>query len=493
MLLRILLLGLLVQCASAQQYNDEQSFFIDQNESEINWCGIPERFNLNPRLKLIYGIDPVYDNLRYKGSCEVDSLLSYIPLKYGYTHINVPLDTNNVIYKGLAPNERASIVYLNRYLNTREYPIIKDKSPFNNDFEKFNSDLKEKVLKHGAGLELDYLVWDIEKAVFGDARISKHLLEKKAESESIWEAIPAALDVQEYKTLLHDFYLRFLESGDSYLCYDGLQQSSYADVPIRRSYHQVRKTDWDDLIADKADISNYLFFDENENPTDFYKSLDLLTPSTYLIYQSGERGDNYLAYALFQIEANLKFRDSYYELTGQKKEVIPFVWMRYHPNTPIKSNSRKLIEPYKADSLAIFTLMSGADGLWLWDALDYYDRKFKELRGESFVTYNYFNRGLYRISKFNEFFDTSSQILNQSNSNVKDPNRLFKQQTPVWRGIVSKDRSKILVAAHNPYAQEGQQTRMRIEYNSSDGTQSFTKEIILQGKETFLEAFPIKN
>ena len=96
-----------------------------------------------------------------------------------------------------------------------------------------------------------------------------------------------------------------------------------------------------------------------------------------------------------------------------------------------------------AEATAIFPFFSGAAGLWLWE-----DPTLEATRTDNQAAYEHFTHGLYRLSRFADQFQGPHELV------IETPARdLMDKQLPVWRGVV-KDNT-ILVAAQNPYADEG--------------------------------------
>ncbi|NIJ54942.1 T9SS type A sorting domain-containing protein [Dyadobacter arcticus] len=240
--------------------------------------------------------------------------------------------------------------------------------------------------------------------------------------------------------------------------------TSYSDVPIRNTWLNITSNSWQDWTTNLA-RTHYLTQDNaGKVGGSYYNSLDFLSPSPYYYYGYDHPiGKDYLSYLLFNIESNIAWSD---------KPVIPFVWMRVHdsydPKTP-------LITPFMAEATAIFPFFSGAKGLWLWE-----NPFLPSDRQENYAPYEYFIKGLYRLSLFKDMFEGVYQLVIPESA--RD---LMEKQTPVWRGVVKGN--DILIAAQNPYAADNQTTDIVVSH------QNWSKSISLKGKEIFLCKFDLND
>ena len=228
--------------------------------------------------------------------------------------------------------------------------------------------------------------------------------------------------------------------------------SSYGDVPITRTWYDIKKYSWSEWITNPK-MTDYLGSEGNE----FSDNLNFLTPSAYFFFNTGEN----LAYCLFQIEANKAWSD---------KPLTLFVTPRYVG----KKLYGKPISPQLAEAMAIFPFFSGADGLWLWEA----SKKRNVLTDEMRPVYESFQKGLLRLSEHKSFFTGAYECV------IPKPAREhFVDKDVLWRGIVKKN--KILIVAQNPFALENRITNISLEYNG------FEAEIELTGKEILLQVFDL--
>src|SRR5690606_39089601 len=196
----------------------------------------------------------------------------------------------------------------------------------------------------------------------------------------------------------------------------------------------ISTNSWADWTTNLSRTHYLMHNEEGKIGGNVYNQLDVLTPSPYYYYNfDNPLGKEYLSYLLFQIEVNKAWSN---------KPVVPFVWLRYHDAYNAEAT---WIEPFMAEATAIFPFFSGASGLWLWD------NPGLEQENRNFATYEHFIYGLYRLSQFRHFFEGNYQLI------IPQPARdLMEQVKPVWRGVV-KDR-EILIAAHNPFAADNEET-----------------------------------
>lgn len=314
-------------------------------------------------------------------------------------------------------------------------------------------------------LPADVLMVDVERQIDTDAGILR--LKQNAAIPAGYRALPDSEFIRTYKrdmTALYAYGLRYLRQRADLA---QTRLSTYSDVPIRNTYLNVVANTWTDWTTNTARLS-YLAQDSTGTGLGgpFYEQLNFLAPSIYYYYNydptrpSSLAGD-YLAYALFQIEANRAWA----ERAAVRKPVIPFVWMRFHNCC---GSYPQFIQPQMAEATAIFPFFAGAKGLWFWDELG-----LSTSRQDVHAAYEYFIRGLYRLSQFTDQFQGGYELV--AETNARD---LMNSQLPVWRGVVSNN--KLLVAAQNPYATDNQITNVPIRYKSWQGT------LMLTGREVAL-------
>ena len=243
----------------------------------------------------------------------------------------------------------------------------------------------------------------------------------------------------------------------------GVSVSSYADTPVLNTYLNVPTYSWADWMGNLS-RTNYIVQDSTGRGIGgpYYDQLDVLSPSAYYYYDyPNPLAQDYLAYLLFQVEVNRAWSN---------KPVVPWVWLRYHDSS---SKPFEFIQPFMAEATAIFPFFSGAAGLWLWE-----NPTLAPARpGDVYAAYEHFVQGLYRLSRFADQFQGTHELV------IETPaHDLMDKQLPVWRGVVKNNT--ILIAAQNPYADEGVKTSLTVRYKNA-----WQRTIELTGREVFLCRF----
>jgi len=429
----------------------------------INWEGFPE-FHLPPRLVA------VYQGPHFGSSANE-------PLRHGFTHIanSGTTDEGRAL---LAPENRA--VLWTGVAGIEGSPWREALSPWGNDMDAYEARWGSYMRAYAnwspdtEGLDMpdvDILCADIEKHLTADDEILA--LRTHGSTPADVAALDDGAFVDRYRrdmAALYDAPLSWvLDAG-----YAGTL-TSYSDVPIRRTWWGIDDRTWAEWLADPLLVS-YLVRDPSvagdawlETYGPFYHHQDILTPSSYFFYDYPETRDedparwnsagDYLAYLLFQIEANLALSD---------REALVFYWMDFHDCCDSAGRS---VRPHMAHAAAIFNYVAGARGAWLWD---------HQMDGNTgdpdklYAMYEWYVYGLYRLTLFPDFFDGTALPCG-----ADDAVTLMNENLPLWRGLVRG--GSMLVAAHNPYAVEGETTRIEIEYEGS-----VVGEVDVPGLDTWL-------
>jgi len=387
------------------------------------------------------------------------------PLRHGFSHL-VSVNDNEVVSGLVKTAQRATVYYgfatgLNQPWETLESPWNNDIVAYRAKWDQFLSELSGGR-KNAAGqylIQTNRLTLDIERIHETDTRILT--LKQNTSIPADYRQLSDAAFITAYKNAIRNLYAEGLRYVRQHADLTGITVSSYADTPILNTYLNVIGNSWTDWTTNLNRV-NYLVKDStNQNVGGpYYNQLDALTPSAYYYYDyPNPLAQDYLAYLLFQIEVNRAWSN---------KPIIPWVWMRYHDSS---SSYPNFIQPFMAEATAIFPFFSGASGLWLWE-----NPSFEQTRTDTYAAYEYFIQGLYRLSRFADMFQGTYELV------IETPARdLMDKQLPVWRGVV-KD-NKILIAAQNPYAADGQQTSLAIRYKNWQQTISLT------GREVYLCQF----
>ncbi|SOE19778.1 Por secretion system C-terminal sorting domain-containing protein [Spirosomataceae bacterium TFI 002] len=434
--------SLTILTSLAQECNDSfsASFQLSSSNRTINW----DQFGkIDLPFTMVYG-GPIFDGNKTR------------PLSHGFTHLSdynafaaIPASQRALIYYGVAfPNQ-------NQPWETIRSPWNNNETIYSQKWDKDHQDFANGLPENTGKIEADIMLFDIERQWRSDFDILQ--LKGNSNIDNQYNNLSNESFLATYKRDLREQYTKPLVRFRNLGYGSNTKVSSYSDAPIWNVFSNITGYSWNDWQKSQAPLNYLLQNDQGGVGGSFNDELDFMAPSAYYYYDyphpfAGE----YLSYLLFQIEAN-KARTS--------KKVIPFVWLRYS-FTPDYQN--QFIRPWMAEATAIFPFFSGADGLWLWE------NPFNFTNDENFKTYEYFLKGLKRISAYNSMFTGDYELVIEESA--RDLNESKK---PVWRGVV-KD-NLFLVAAHNPFAKdENEKTNILVSYKN------FTKSIQLNGYETAL-------
>lgn len=411
--------------------------------SFVNWAQFPE-FSLP--FKVVYsGIDFLAPK--------------DIMLKRGFTHFSNPNNLPSV------PTKNRAFIYYAPAGPERNQPWSVSKSPYGNDMPAYERywDTQIDRMKSETGnpnfIDADILMFDIEKQIRSDDSI---LLVKKLPSTPIEARNLSDSDfIIDYKKKLQELYFRCMD----YTIKNGKPNSkfisSYSDSPILNTFINIQGKTWDKWKTDVNAI-NYITYDFEKNKVGgkAYDIQNMMAPSAYFYYDyphpfAGE----YLSYLLFQCEANRAWT---------AKELMLFVWVRYSYNVDF---IHKKIKPWMAEACGIFPFFAGAKGIWLWDQLSLHTFD------EDLSNYDYFTKGLYRVSQFKEMWEGDYKLIETISARDYNENKL-----PIWRGVLKGD--KILIVAQNSFAKSSTE---KVKINVAFG--SFSKTIELTGYEIFMCKF----
>ncbi|WP_229310928.1 T9SS type A sorting domain-containing protein [Larkinella soli] len=393
------------------------------------------------------------------GGPRVDTLGQ--PLKRGFTAFSSFKPT-----EALSEEQRAiewhGIAYgLKQPWETLESPWGNDTAAYHREWDKYLNTLANGR-KNPKGLWLvpgRLLMVDIERVHETDDRILQ--LKSNTLTPEIYRRLADAEFIAQYKKDMVTLYAETIRYIRRKADLTNVKVSTYSDVPIRNTWFNIIGNTWQDWTTNAGRVS-FLVKDPVTNKVGgaFYQQLDFLSPSAYYYYDypSPLAGD-YLAYMLFQIEANRAWSD---------KPVIPFVWMRYHECC---GSGGKYIQPHMAEATAVFPFFAGAKGLWLWDGV-------AGPQDAPYGIYEHFIHGLYRLSRFADMFEGTYELI--SDKPARDH---MEQQTPIWRGVLKNNQ--LLVAAQNPYAGENQKTEVTVAYKNQKFILSLT------GREVYLCKFDL--
>jgi hypothetical protein len=416
-------------------------FSVSKIGQGVNWSQFPA-FSLP--FKIVYGGTSQFAN-------------ADLILKRGYTHIANPNSLTNI------PKEKRAFIYYNVADSNPKQPWDLYKSPFGNDMSVLEDSWtkeRNRIIAETGGInkiESDILIFDIEKQIKSEDSIL--LLKKASYTPQEFKLLSDQQFIEKYKKDLQALYGK---AANYVLNKQSIPFiSSYSDAPILNTFINIQGKSWEAWKTDKSAL-NYISYDFDNQKVGgpMYNIQNLITPSAYFYFDyphpfAGE----YLSYLLFQIEVNQAWTN---------KELMLFVWRKYSFNQAVLG---KNIKPWMAEAMAIFPLVAGAKGIWFWED------PFAET--EDLANYEYFTKGLYRLSKFKSIFEGDYKIIQDLSAREYNQNK-----KPIWRGVLNGNN--LLVAAHNPYAKsENEEVRVLIGYNG------WLKEITLKGYEIFLCQFDI--
>jgi hypothetical protein len=431
--------------AAQQQCADRLNFTPVNQPNLIEWSKFPD-FTLP--FPVIYG-----------GPRFTDSQAS--PLRHGFSHL---VDVKDSEYGSLVKASQRAVVYygvatgLNQPWGDIESPWGNDLNAYRVKWDQFLSGLAGGQ-KNAAGLyvlPVSRFALDIERFLETDSRILKLKTDTRVPAQ--YRTLTDADFVAAYKKAMRNLYAEAIRYMRQHADFTNVSMTSYADTPVLNTYLNVPTFSWADWTTNLS-RTNYMVQDSVGRGIGgpYYEQLDALSPSDYYYYDyPNPLAPDYLAYLLFHVEVNRAW---------SSKPVVPWVWLRYHDSSTSYPN---FIQPFMAEATAIFPFFSGASGLWLWE-----NPTLAPNRTDNYATYEYFTHGLYRLSRFADMFQGAYERV------IETPARdLMDKQLPVWRGVV-KD-NKILIAAQNPYAADGQKTSLTVRYKG------WQQVIELTGREVYL-------
>ncbi len=417
--------------ASGQNCPAGTDFSISPSLNSVNWRQFPE-FSL-PFTIIYSGAQAIYDP---------DALL-----KRGFTHVSNP---NSI---GSLPVSNRAYIYYG--IANADQPWKNHKSPYGNDMNvyhrKWDEDLAYFRSLNGGSADTDIFCLDIE--MHHKSRDSVLALKKMNFVPAEIRALNDEAFITRYQKDMQDLYAyaaRYIKERVNARYF-----TAYGDVPVFNTFTNIQGPSWEEWKTDGS-LLNYIAYDfENKKAGgSYYTELNILSPNAYFYYDyphifAGE----YLSYLMFQAEANRVW---------SPRDQWLFLWNQFS-YTP--QYAGRNIRPWMSEAMAIFTFFSGAKGIWLWDDMD---------ASSDYSGYEYFMKGLYRLSGFRHFFEGNYQLVQTVSARDYNENKL-----PVWRGVYKDGR--LLVAAHNPWAKsDNEEVTLTINYGN------LKKAITLRGYEVFL-------
>jgi hypothetical protein len=275
---------------------------------------------------------------------------------------------------------------------------------------------------------VDIFIWDLENVMYVPDK-------SRLAPNSPGLKIPDSEYAEAYKKAMAEKYRMLMEEGKQFLAKGAWISSSNPGCVIELGN---LNTDHYSNPDRKMWIWDYPAGKDGKNFKDF---IDFQTPGGYII------------------DDNLKYKNGIYMILADQEvnarwsniPRIPIQWAFTTPPswTPL---------PLKlAEAMPIFTLMSGAKGLWLWDDISTMmpNKPNQYNLQRNFASYEAYIAGLYRLSKHNAIFEADykaiiPEVSFDGGNKFYQYNaaELYEKGLPIVRAIVTKDR--ILVAGQNP-------------------------------------------
>ncbi|NBB29866.1 T9SS type A sorting domain-containing protein [Cellulophaga sp. BC115SP] len=388
------------------------------------------------------------------------------PLKHGFSH----LARYNQFDSDLPVKNRAFLWY--GVASVAGQPWYELESPWDNNLASYQSYWKGSMQSFANEFnntrgqtfpQYDFLVLDIER----ERPTNNSILTLKQSSgvSQKYKNLSDSVFIERYKRDIMNLYAQPM----SYLWDSGFPKTtkiaSYSDAPIKNQEFPIGYS-WKAILDDPTALNYYMKDSLTQKVGGpFYAQNTHLTPSAYLCYEY-RNFPNYsnVAYQLFQVEANR---------ARSNKDIILFEWLGYNRCQNSNYAFNQSLPKHLIEAQAIMPYFSGAKGIFLWEG------PLARQDTMNLNKYEYFVNGLYRLSAYKNFFtrDYSLYI-------PKTAYQHFQEYDPIWRAVIKGD--SVLVAAVNEFANDNATTNLNIRIGS------WTKNIALKGKETFLQAFALE-
>jgi hypothetical protein len=384
------------------------------------------------------------------------SYQDYIRLGFDYissyslvNSTNVPNRYKYILWTGVASNDAKA------KWSTEKSPFVDDISQYAKRWNNRLNYYRKTYSKPNDNGAFGVMILDIE-AKKNSAQLEKEPHFRAGGTKNKVRAI------DEYKIEMEKLYrypLEFARKNHGYYTH----WSSYSDVPIERNWWGITNKTWHQWTVDASHL-NYITnatHRRKSSETKFSEQLDFYSVSTYFFYSPEISGKNtanqYLAYLLFQLEANQAWTE---------KPIYLYYTFKYQGTR----ERGTLINADMVRNSVIFAFMSGADGMVLYD-----DSRKATNNPDYHNLIKVFVESISSLDNYREYFDDKNVTFYKPD-NARD---LFVDRKPVVRGI-EKD-GRFLLAATNPFAGENEITNIPVYYKGK------YINIKLKGKETYLK------
>lgn len=410
-----------------------------KNINEIGW----EKF---PKFHLAKGLKIVYNGARYENE-------SYpLAFDYGFTHLDRSR-MSDIDLPNVPISKRAWLMTAN-YFEQFHTPFADHNTghldPFvdsNDDFIRYLSHLRGLCFNHFHDCPPDEMVatvdiflWDLENVMYvpDKSRLAPNSPGLKIPDNEFADAYKKAM-AEKYRMLTEDAR-QFIVKGAWVGTYNPGCVIELGNLsPDHYTNPNAKMWIWD-----------YPAGKDGKNFKDF---INFQTPGGYVT------------------DDNLKYKNGIYMILADQEvnarwSDIPRIAVQWAFTTPPSWTPLPL---KLAEAMPIFTLMSGAKGLWLWD--DIYtmmpNKPNQYNLQRNFASYEAYIAGLYRLSKHNAIFEAEHkavipEVSFDGGNKFYQYNaaELYEKGLPIVRAIVTKD--KILVAGQNPNPKNAGETKQLV-------------------------------
>ena len=384
----------------------------------------------------------------------------YIRLGFDYISVYSVDDPNSIpnrykylLWTGIASNDA------NAKWSTEKSPFVDDISQYakrwNNRLNYYRNTFSMPQDNDGFGI----MILDIESKK-NNAELEKDPPFRYSGTKNKHSAI------EEYKIAMEELYkypLEFAKKNHNYF----KRWSSYEDVPVERNWWGITNKTWQQWTTDASHL-NYITnatHSRKITETKFSEQLDFYSVSTYFFYSPEisvkNTANQYLAYLLFQLEANQAWTE---------KPIYLYYTFKYQGTR----ERGTLINGDMVRNSVIFAFMSGADGMVLYD-----DSRKATNNSDYHNLIKIFVESISSLDNYRDYFEDKNVTFYKPD-NARD---LFVDRKPVVRGIEKNGR--FLLVATNPFAKEDEITNIPVYYKGKyikiklKGNETYLKEIIL--------------
>ncbi len=401
------------------------------------------------------------------------------PKKIVYDGPQLPLNIDEYINLGFSYVSAYSLRNPKDVLNSKKYILWTGIA-----YDYPNSNWAKSLIPFGNNINEYEKMWKLNLKNFEDKYSNPHDkskfgmmvldIEAKKTNDQLRKFPPyqqgmtrnAGQAIADYKTSMAELYYKPLEYAKrKYNNYE--LWSSFGDVPIELTWWGIPLSSWGKWTTNPSSLNYVTHTTVNRKvyETDFFKNLDFLSVSGYYVYNSQysnkQWASQYLAYLLFQIESNMEWTE---------KPIYVYHWFKYQG----KEEWGTLISDEMVKNSVIFTFMSGAEGMVL------YDDSRKPTDDKSYhQLIKTFIESISLLNKYKDFFTDKNVTYYKPNN----PTDLFVNRKTVIRGI--EKNNKLLLAATNPFAKKNETTKLSFNYKGKlisiqlKGTETYLNEIIL--------------